>query len=248
MRDEALLEVWTAAGGCDGWARAGALAAGLAPPDGPGAPTGDAVAGMAVGELNRALLTAFRRELGDRIDCVATCPWCGERLEVEASAGAILDAGPDAPPGMVEIEAGGRRWRLRPPTVADLAAAAAAGSVEEAREVLAGRCLRTGDGDGAAGEVVDAAALAAAAAAAAAALEAADPHAAVRLAVACPACGEPLDATLDIPAQVWAEVDRRANRVVADVAELAGAYGWTEAEVLRLPAARRRLYAELAGR
>jgi hypothetical protein len=45
---------------------------------------------------------------------------------------------------------------------------------------------------------------------------------------------------------VWAEVDVRARRLLADVATLARTYGWTEPEVLALSEARRAAYLRLA--
>jgi len=230
MRDDELLELWTRAGGSAPDARGRVLAGMLSSVPDPGdAPIGD---------LNRALLDAWRTQFGDRMDCVTACAACGERLEFELSAEAILAAGAPAGPAPV-VEHGGRRLPLRMPTPCDLDAVAGAGSATLARRELARRCARVDDE----GEEVDALADAVSRA-----LEAADPHIAVGLVLTCPACDARFRATVDVGAHVWAAVDSRARRVIAEVAELAAAYGWTEDEVLRLPGARRRAYAERAAR
>ena len=132
---------------------------------------------------------------------------------------------------------GGRRCDPALADVGDLEAAASTGAPGPARRELARRCL--GADAVPADELADAVS---------AALEAADPHLSVRLALRCPACGTSFEATVDVAAHVWAALDGRAHRVLTEVADLAGAYGWTEDEVLRLPQARRRAYAERAGR
>jgi hypothetical protein len=227
MRDDELLELWTRAGGAAGGVRCGALLAGVPEPD-----------DVPVGELNRALLETWRSEFGDRIDCVAACSACGERLEFELSASGILAAG--GPGDLPALEHGGRRLTLRIPTPRDLDAVAGAASPALAKRELARRCAGVGDESDAE--------LDALADAVSAALEAADPHIAVSVALSCPACEAGFRATVDVGAHLWAAVDNRARRVIAEVADLATAYGWTEDEVLRLPPARRRAYAERAGR
>ncbi len=49
------------------------------------------------------------------------------------------------------------------------------------------------------------------------------------------------------PTTCGARLDARARSLVAEVAALAAAFGWTEGEILGLPADRRRLYLDLVG-
>lgn len=63
----------------------------------------------------------------------------------------------------------------------------------------------------------------------------------------CAECGAEWTETLDVAAHVWADVERGAMALMSDVAALAMAYGWTEAQVLALGPARRRAYLSLAG-
>ena len=53
-------------------------------------------------------------------------------------------------------------------------------------------------------------------------------------------------APLDLTDFLWRRVASEAPQLMAEVAELAAAFGWTEAEVVGLGAARRRVYLELA--
>ena len=61
-----------------------------------------------------------------------------------------------------------------------------------------------------------------------AALAAADPQAAMSIALVCPACTHAWDASFDIGAYLWTELDAWAQRTLADVHELASRYGWSE--------------------
>ena len=214
MDDLALLDLWARAS-------AGDRAAVLADACG-GAPRG-------VGARNRVLLAACP----DAIDCVADCPACGERLELELRPAELLSgAGPPAQTAVVELA--GRPAEVRAPTAGDLEAAAAAGSVEDAYAVLLERCLGPlpeADAASAAGE----------------ALDAADPLLAPALDLTCPACAHAWPVPVDPGALLWSDLDGRARAVAGEVAALARAFGWSEADVVAVPAPRRRLYLELTG-
>jgi|SRR5215472_216448 len=170
-----------------------------------------------LGDVNRVLLSTWRDEFGGPLECVTTCPDCGERVEAELDVDEVLAREPVGAAAHI-------------PTLDDLDAAAATGSLEAARLELARRC------GGEDPETVSAA------------VESADPHVAITLSLECPNCGRPLAAVVDVAAHLGAAVDRRARVLFDDVAELAAAYGWTEHEVLHLPPARRREYAERAAR
>jgi hypothetical protein len=75
-----------------------------------------------------------------------------------------------------------------------------------------------------------------------AALELADPLAHVTLAVRCDHCGHSWRATLDIAASLWDGLAAQALHTVQQVHLLASAYGWSERDILAMPAPRRALY------
>ena len=78
------------------------------------------------------------------------------------------------------------------------------------------------------------------------ALESANPQAEVELLVTCDACGHNWTAPFDIAHFLWSELDIWARQTLREVAWLARAYGWSETDILRLPAPRRRHYLKLA--
>jgi len=122
-------------------------------------------------------------------------------------------------------------WRS--PDSRDLAAASRAPDAVEAERVLLERCVG-------ASELTDEQRRAVTAA-----MADADPLAEVLVDMACPACGEPFVADLDVAQFVWAEVRARALSLLRDVDALARAYGWTEEQVLALGDTRRAAYLEL---
>jgi hypothetical protein len=71
------------------------------------------------------------------------------------------------------------------------------------------------------------------------------PGASVSFAVACPECHARWEAPLDLAQLVWQKVQASAERLLFDVDVLARAYGWTEAEVLRLSPLRRSAYLQI---
>ena len=73
----------------------------------------------------------------------------------------------------------------------------------------------------------------------------ADPLAEILLDFDCPACGASFQEGLELASFVWAELEARARRLLMDVHTLASAYGWGEAEILALSAARREFYLEM---
>jgi hypothetical protein len=208
----------------------------LASPDDPGT-----LAALTIGERNRQLLALREALFGDRISALASCPRCGEALELELTARELLAAAPST--AGLAFESDGGEVRLRLPDSRDLQAAADA-PPGRAAAVLLERCLvsaRAGTPVGADGlpeRLV---------AEAGRRLAEADPQADVRFALTCPACAHAWSAPFDVVQYLWAEVDAWAGRTLADVHALACAYGWTESEILRLSPARRDSYLRMVG-
>lgn len=75
-----------------------------------------------------------------------------------------------------------------------------------------------------------------------AALEAADPGMDLRFSLACAECGATMERPFDAVAFFWREIEALERRLVAEVAALARAYGWSEAEILSMTPRRRALY------
>jgi hypothetical protein len=127
---------------------------------------------------------------------------------------------------------------VRCPTSRDLLGAAA--SADPAVELLT-RCVTDASGsavdptswDGRQRAAVDAAAEQLAGAAA------------VVLRSACPNCAAEVGVDVDIPALVWQRISMEVPVVLAEVAELATAFGWSEADVLAMSRVRRDAYLAL---
>ena len=77
--------------------------------------------------------------------------------------------------------------------------------------------------------------------------EHADPLAAITIESVCEECGATQSLALDPVRFAWAQIEARAVGLLREVDALARAYGWTEAEVLAVPAGRRQLYLRLVG-
>lgn len=71
------------------------------------------------------------------------------------------------------------------------------------------------------------------------------PEAEIILRLTCPACGHEWDLLFDIAEFFWREISAQAQRLLREIDTLARAYGWTEAEILSLPAQRRQTYLEM---
>lgn len=197
---------------------------------------------LTVGDREALLLRIAEASFGPRLDLVASCPApaCGETLDLEVSV-ADLCLGPaeDAQEVYTAPAADGSIVRFRLPTSADLEAIGglAGQDPRAAADVLARRCLVAPDLLAASHPDV--------AAAIDGALAGLDPQADIELTMACPACGSTVTATFDAGEHLAAElVRRRADRDVS-VHLLASQYHWSETQILDLPIARRRRYAEL---
>jgi len=189
-----------------------------------------------------AQLVALRSNwFGPEFQAVLRCESCGEML----SATLDLRSLPPAP-ATSEIRVGEHRVRL--PTTRDLAALAdPAGTLPQddadaaARRLLQRLAEPAGDRPASAVSSSHAVDIEAA-------LEAADPLAHVEVELVCERCGHRHNRALDIAACLWDDVQAQGERVLAEVDALASAYGWTEGEILAMPATRRRLYLERLAR
>jgi hypothetical protein len=189
-------------------------------------------AGHDVGTRDVQLARAITALRGGSVPACAACA-CGEVLDVAVDVAAVA-SWPVQAPGAV-FEAGPDACDFRLPNTRDLQALDGL-DVGEARERLVARCTADAEHPLSPGliDAVDAA------------MEGASPAGAVQVLLRCPACDTEWEAALDLPALLWAEVEARALGLLREVHALAVAYGWTEAEVLALPAQRRATYLQLA--
>lgn len=223
-----LLAVWEAGRARHPLDRALVLLA-LAAPETPS----ERLADMPLGVRNEALLRLRRTLFGPLLQAYLDCPACAQRLEFELDVGTLL---PDSPQRSPEVEVAGHRFRL--PTTRDLACVAGAADVDESAQQLLQRCQQP---SGAAAQAPPPAALLERVAAA---LEQADPAADTRLELHCESCGHAWQASFDVAAFLWDDLESCSARWLDEVHWLASAYGWSEAEILALSEARRNAYLE----
>jgi hypothetical protein len=200
-----------------------------------------ALAQLSIGQRDALLIDLRRRLAGDRMAGVCQCEMCSEANEFELDVAALPP--PETPSeGVVAVEIAGGAVRARLPNSLDLAAVAGIADEAEAARVILQRCLldctprKTSPLDDGIVAALDRA------------MEAVEGAAGLEIAFACSACGAPNRAPFDIAAFLWTELTTRAERLIDEVDALASAYGWSEAEILRLPERRRQIYMSRAGR
>ncbi|HVV86686.1 MAG TPA: hypothetical protein VHE35_26690 [Kofleriaceae bacterium] len=191
---------------------------------------------LPIGRRDAALLELRARTFGERLELLARCPACGAQAELALDVRALVQ--PAAAPVQELLLDDGATLRYRLPDSRDLAAVLALDGEEAARRLQA-RCL-IDEGEG------EAALAPALAARLDAHMAAADPQAETELALTCPACGAGWTELLDIGEAFFAELGREATRLLGEVDTLARTYGWREADILAMSAARRASYLELA--
>jgi hypothetical protein len=203
-----------------------------------------------IGERDAWLLTLREQLFGAEVASVATCPHCGEPLELNFSVSTVrTSAGSSSGQHReVTVHAEGYAIRSRLPTSADLLAVAGMAGADNAQRALLARCILAIEPDATAEAPPGPEQLPAGVAAAIVEQMAqADPQADVRLALVCPACSHQWLAQFDILSFLWAELSDWVQRTLREVHQLAMTYGWREADILAMSAWRRQWYLQLIG-
>jgi hypothetical protein len=199
---------------------------------------------LTVGQRDARLAELYQRLFGETLHAFAECPQCGQRLEYSM---ALRDLAAPARPveNDLTLDYEGLPLRLRLPDSRDLAAAGRCATVEEARILLARRCLVPAEEggftdisdplpDGLIERIAER-------------LQHADPQAETLIHLTCAECSHRWQVVLDIERFLWTKVGSLAKRLLREVHLLARAYGWREADILSMTAARRQFYLEMVG-
>jgi hypothetical protein len=142
-----------------------------------------------------------------------------------------------------EVTIEGYDLRFCLPNSLDLAQVVRCGDVTAARNLLVQRCVLQASRDD--GAVAVAALPETVLTTLAESMDQYDPQAEVQLNLSCPACGESWSVLFDIVSFFWTEICVQAKRLLREVHTLARAYGWREADILSMSAARRQSYLEM---
>ena len=195
-----------------------------------GAPLGaDRARALPIGTRLATLVGVIRLSGRRELSRAFRCESCAEEFELELPLAALAfaqeAAEAEAP---AAVESGGTtyrprrptgddllRWRGRPPSDAEIAEALGGPDDEAPAELLA---------------------------AIEASLAAADPLVDATVRSACPECGRTVELPVDLEGELLAFARRDQDELLEDVAALAGAFHWSEHDILSLPPRRRSRY------
>jgi len=199
----------------------------------------DTLADLSIGERDARLLQVRSIVLGPHAEGFAECPQCAERLEFPLETAALKGRAPSSSPDgfpRYQIETNGTTIRFRVPTSRDLAQVVTASDSSHGLRRLVESCVFFPNACDLPDEEIEALSRA---------MLEADPQAETTLHLTCPACGHEWDLLFDIVDFFWREISAKAQRLLREIDVLARAYGWTEREILNLPAQRRQTYLEM---
>lgn len=190
----------------------------------------DIVEAWPLGQLDNALVALRQAHFGQAWQCEPKCDACGETFELElepAEMGFGLPA--NWQPGLIEpseVQLGGELHTVRPLIVHDLLVLERTPDEAAARAYL---CEALGVADAVLDTALEAAAEC-------------DPLTNIWIGTTCPECEAEQNLLFD-PARFLAQdMANRATGLLDEVATIAHAYHWAEADILAMPADRRRFY------
>ncbi len=210
---------------------------------------------LSIGDRETLLLWLRRSMLGRTIQCVLQCPACIEKMDLKLNVDDLLVTRDREPQlhyeDVVEVEGKRLLVSFHIPTGADLEEAVRiACSVPERAAALTQRCIeevisntddpatppvptRPEDWPQSLYSEISAR------------IEKLDPQAELKLDLACPACGHHFEDFIDAGGFLLQELIARQRLRYQEVHQLAKAYHWSEADILRMSPRKRQLYLEL---
>jgi hypothetical protein len=206
------------------------------------------LATLTLGQRDRLLFDLREQTFGTKLDTIAECPQCRACLEFSLPLADIRDKSSNLtsiPVRDFELAEEGIKLTFRLPDSKDLAVAAGSSQAETARAILVQLCVITAKQNGTSlpahgltDNVISRLSEK---------MAECDPFADILLNLDCPSCHVEWQQSFDIVSFFWAEITTHAKRLLHEVHTLARAYGWGEAEILLMSAARRNCYLEILG-
>lgn len=210
----------------------------------------ETLATLPIGQRDARLLALRAQTFGYRLNSLATCPACGERLELAFDVDDIRV--PELPNSREEDSLSNEAYTLamdgyaitfRLPNSLDLSALSVLHSSNDPHQQLLTRCILTATYKGKPcpaerlpQKIVQALTTQ---------MSEADPQADVQLDLTCPTCKYTWQAAFDILTYFWAEIHAWAQRILREIHLLASAYGWSEHDILALSPWRRAMYLQM---
>lgn len=192
----------------------------------------EALCDLPIGRRDGLLLAVRGKTFGRKLDLIAACPECAEKVEFTMDVADLIVADPfDLPPPETP-------GILTSATLAQALAGQDDQVLDDDQKVslLAGDLRRLADPLGLDPVLLEQA------------LTRNDPMAILGFPMACPACDTEWKPVLDVPEMLWVDIVSEGKRALADVHDLARAYGWTEQTILSMNADRRRDYIDMIHR
>lgn len=239
-----LLDLWDAGDGASPAQRALLLVASAWPDE-------CALDARPLGFINARLLQLRAALFGPVITCLANCASCHAELESRVPIDALLalgrkpSGGPHAFAATLDID-DGTRVAVRIPCIGDLLSLD--GARGESGAALLARIVDpvTVGGTDEGGERCDPERLTPDACRQIERWVAdADPLGVIHLSLRCPECSASWREPLHVVDLLWIELSHHASRLLREIARLAQAFGWSEADLLGMPVQRRLRYLAL---
>jgi hypothetical protein len=210
------------------------------------------LAALTIGERDIHLMRLRDILFGSRLDCIDTCPGCGEILELYFNSEDIVTArdlksGEDpVAPEELSVSYQSYLVRFKLPSSLDVIAASVCEDVSAARKLIIERCALEVTCDGhqmppqdLPDEIANAVSES---------MDEADRAGNIQLQLKCPACGQQWPMIFDIVSFLWREISAWAHHTLRDVHDLARLYGWSESDILAMSPWRRQAYLEMVNR
>jgi hypothetical protein len=201
------------------------------------------LAKLDVAERDRRLLQLREKTFGSHLSCSVDCPWCSQDLQFDMETRQVLQYPLPEQTTTFSGSTDDLAVAFRLPNSEDLIEGMKTASMEEGRSRILERCLLSVRKLGvevrfdqlSSEDIEKLCAL----------MGDADPQAETRFSVQCLSCGKTWQITFDVTSFFWKEISVRARRALSEVHVLASAYGWNEAEILDMSAARREFYLQM---
>ena len=203
------------------------------------------LASLSIGQRDTRLLHIREQLFRSKLAAVADCPKCNEQLEFSLDAAKLIQASPmNAPPATEHhLSADGFELDYHPPNSLDLATIVNNDDGMDGRQLLIEHCVTEIHRDG---EKISPADLPEEIISLVAdRIQENDPQAEMQIELSCPACCHQWQLLFDIVPYFWQEICAEAKRLLREVHILARSYGWREADILNMSAARRQIYLEM---
>jgi len=205
----------------------------------------DTLAELSIGHRDALLLTLREKTFGQPLNGIATCPECGEQLELTMKVSDILVEKKIEPNRELTITINSYEVKFRLPDSTDIAFLDEPIDLAAARLEIYDRCILsicdTSESKEVSidclpvevmNEISDR-------------IAKADPQADILIDLSCPSCSKKWQMGFDIVSFFWSEINAWAYRILYEVRNLAMAYGWSERDILAMSPWRRQIYLEM---